>query len=353
MRKNLDRHSAGDLRAVAATERPPAERVAAPELAAQMRAQLAAFLARAAAGTLTVRVPAVPGDGVARGDGHFHLAAELFLQVAGWTDFRFPHTRLRLRPGEALVLPARLLHAVRVGGGTAAAPFCNVVVYAEGAAMSCHLAHEAEPGRPDILHLEALRHAQAPRVHDWLNDAARLGRVHSERAERDQRNQSGSANAGDDRMAAVQARALVSAAAAGVLRALDAPDPQAPPEPALVARARVLVNNQLGDPALSVRSLAAQLGCTADYLSHLFSRATGEKLAGAIVRQRMERAAHLLGQSALAGKEVAWACGFATQSYFVRSFRAHHGATPQAWRAARGLLAVVPHARLASLSPPD
>jgi AraC-like DNA-binding protein len=120
------------------------------------------------------------------------------------------------------------------------------------------------------------------------------------------------------------------------LRALDEPDPQAPPEPPLVARARVLVNNQLGDPTLSVRGLAEQAGCTADYLSHVFRQATGEPLAAYIVRQRMERAAHLLGRSALAGKEVAWACGFATQSYFVRSFRDHHGLTPQAWRAARG-----------------
>ena len=308
-----------------AEERWANARQAAPERATRMREQLAAFLASAMAGTLVVRVPGVPGNGVARGDGHFHLAAELFLQVAGWTEFKFPHTTLRLRAGEALVLPPRLLHAERIGGGTAAAPFCNVVVYAEGPALTCHLAHEVEPGQPGIHHLEAQRHAQAPRVHDWLIDAARLGRA----------SDSGAQAATE--MAAMQARALVSAAAAGVLRALDEPDPQAPPEPPLVARARVLVNNQLGDPALSVRGLAEQAGCTADYLSHLFRQATGEALAAYIVRQRMERAAHLLAQSALAGKEVAWACGFATQSYFVRSFRDHHGLTPQAWRAARAV----------------
>jgi AraC-like DNA-binding protein len=299
---------------------------AAPEQAARMREQLAGFLAHAVAGRLPVRVPGAPGNGVARGEGHFHLAAELFLQIAGWTEFRFPHTRLRLGAGEALVLPPRLLHAERVGGDGQASPFCNLVVYAEGPALTCHLAHEAEPGQPGIQHLEAQRHAQAPRVHDWLIDAARLGRTND-------------TPPGDlaHEMGALQARALVSAAIAGVLLALDAPDPQTPPEPALVARTRVLVNNQLGNPALSVRGLAEQAGCTADYLSHVFRQATGEALAGHIVRQRMERAAHLLAQSALAGKEVAWACGFTTQSYFVRSFREHHGLTPQAWRAARSV----------------
>ena len=335
MRKNPDhRLSAGPPatplycgQPVLAAERLAGARQSAPEQAAYLREQLAAFLAHAVAGTLTVRVPGAPGSGVARGDGHFHLASELFLQVAGWTEFRFPHTRMRLRAGEAMVLPPRLLHAERVGGGTAAAPFCNLVIYAEGPALTCHLAHEAAPGEPGIQHLEAQRHAQAPRVHDWLIDAARLGRIDDTRAE------------AIPAMAAVQARALVSAAMAGVLRALDEPDPQTPPEPALVAHTRVLVNNQLGDPALSVRGLAGQAGCTADYLSHVFRQATGEALAAYVVRQRMERAAHLLGQSALAGKEVAWACGFATQSYFVRSFREHHGLTPQAWRAARAVSA--------------
>lgn len=315
------------------TERLASTPSSAPERASRMREQLGSFLARAAAGTLPVRVPGVPGNGVARGDGHFHLAAELFLQVAGWTEFRFPHTTLRLRAGEALVLPPRLLHAEHIGGGTAAAPFCNIVVYAEGPALTCHLAHEVEPGTPGIQHLEAQRHAQAPRVHDWLIDAARLGRTS------DTPRTAAPATRGDlaNDMAALQARALVSAAIAGVLRALDAPDPQTPPEPPLVARARVLVNNQLGDPALSVRGLAEQVGCTADYLSHVFRQTSGEPLAAYIVRQRMQRAAHLLAQSALAGKEVAWACGFATQSYFVRSFRDHHGMTPQTWRATRAV----------------
>ena len=309
-----------ELAPVATTERTADERPTAPEQGQRMRELLAGFLERAAAGSLVVRVPGPPGNGMARGAGHFHLAAELFLQVSGWTLFRFPHAELRLNAGEAMVLPPRLLHAERVGSAPRSAPFCNLVVYADGPALTCHIAHEAEPGRPDILHLEAHRHAQAARIHDWLVDASRLGRE---------------TVVGTPAWAATQARALVSAATAGVLLALDDVDPDTRPEPALVARARVLVQNQLGDANLSVRGLAEQSGCTADYLSHLFSQAADEHLAAFIVRQRMERAAQLLGSSTLAGKEVAWACGFATQSYFIRSFRAHFGMTPQAWRAAR------------------
>ena len=293
-----------------------------PEHAQRMRRHLRDFAACMIDGRLPVRLPHATGDGVARGDGHFHLAPELFLQVAGWTRFRFPHGELLLSAGEALLLPPKLLHAESVGAAGPDEPFCNLVVYAEGAALSCHIAHESAPGRPGILHLEASRHPQAARIHEWLGDAARFGHE-------------GSASP----WAATQLRSLVAVATAGVLRAMDDDDPAGQAEPATIARVRVLIQNQLGDQGLSVRRLAEQSGCTADYLSHLFARTTGEHLAGFIVRLRIERAARLLGESAMAGKEVAWACGFATHSYFIRSFRAHFGITPKAWRAGRAVAA--------------
>ena len=54
-----------------------------------------------------------------------------------------------------------------------------------------------------------------------------------------------------------------------------APDSCAPAEPSLVSRVRVFVQNQLGDHQLSVRRLAEQARCTPDYLSNVFSVATG------------------------------------------------------------------------------
>ena len=56
---------------------------------------------------------------------------------------------------------------------------------------------------------------------------------------------------------------------------------------------------------------------------------------GRCFEMRLERAAHLLRDSTLAGKEIAWACGFSSPSYFIRAFRAHYGQTPKSWRAAR------------------
>ncbi len=317
MRKNQALSSAASGVAEACVVEPSAfEPRTAPRLARRLREALSNAFVQACEGRLPVRVPAAGGD-LARGEGHFHLAPELFLQLAGWTRFRFPHGELQLSAGEALLLPPKLLHAETVGASAGGEAFGNLVIYAEAATLTCHLAHEASPGRPAILHLEASRHPQALRVQDWLSDAARLGPP-------------GHSAAAAWPLAAAQRRALVAAAIAGVMRSFDDPDTAECPEPALVARVRVLMQNQLGDPALSVRRLAEHSGCTPDYLSHVFSRATGEHLAGFIVRQRLARAARLLAESGMAGKEIAWACGFATQSYFSRSFRTHYGLSPKA-----------------------
>lgn len=315
---------------------PPPE---VPDGPGQLRRQLAGFARAAAAGRLVVHLPRPAPDLVARGDGHFHLAPELFLQVAGQTLFRLPHEEVLLRAGEALVMPAKLLHdeAVSAAGPAPEQAFGNLVIYADSQALSCHLAHEAEPGVPGILHLEARRHPQAARIHDWLQDAVSLGRTGDNPADRD--------------WAQAQRRAMVSAAVVGVLRALDdAAGAQAPPEPPLVARVRVLIQNQLGDHTLGVRRLAAQCGCTADYLSHVFSRQTGERLAACINRLRMARAVHLLEDGEMAIKEVAWACGFAAPGYFIRTFRAHQGVTPAAWRRLRSEGGALPAVGAAGLS---
>lgn len=306
--------------------RPPwgrfdAARLSSPDQARHMRVYLDDFLRRIAAGTLPLRLPCTVDDAVPRVDGHFHLVPELFLQVAGSTRFRFPHAEVELAQGEALVVPPRLLHAEEVRGGKDGEPFCNVVIYAEAPSLNCHVAHEEAPGKPGILHLEVRHHAQAAHIHSWLADAARLAR-----------SANGATDAALPPWTEVQTRALVSAAVAGVLQALDDIPPEVRAEPPLVARARVMIQNQLGDHTLSVKRLAEQLGCTADYLSHLFGQTAGEHLVAYINRQRMERGARLLRETGMAGKEVAWACGFASQSYFIRSFRAHFGMTPKSWR---------------------
>ena len=297
------------------------------ELAARLRHCLGETIQGLASGVLDIRHPGRPVGTMPRGAGHFHLACELFVQLSGWTLFQLPQGDVRLEAGQALLIPPRLLHDERVGAGSDGQRFENLVLYAEDGALRCHLAHEASSGVPGMLHLDMCRHAQATRIQEWLSSAALA-------ADERKRGSPDFPVTPLDTWGRMQSRALVVAALSGVLYAIDDRPSDALPEPVLVSRVRVMIQNQLGDSTLTVRQLAEQVGCTADYLSNLFSIATREHLSSYINRLRVERAAHLLRESSLSGKEIAWACGFSSQSYFIRAFRAHFGQTPKTWRVA-------------------
>jgi AraC-like DNA-binding protein len=286
---------------------------AAPVHAQRMRQNLGDFITRAASGSLRLVSPPPQTGWATRGAGHLHLNAELFLQVQGHTEFRFPQGQVTLQAGEALVMPPKLLHDEWVAGGDGQA-FSNLVIYADHQSMSCHLANEAKPGRPANLYLEVYPHVDAARIENWLNDAAKPPTQDTHG------------------LWAVQQRALVLTALSAVSRLLDAPEKTVSSEPALLGRLRVLVQNRLGEVELTVASLAQELGCTADYLSHLYSRSTGEHLWQVILRQRLARAARLLAENDSAVKEIAWCSGFASASYFIRSFKQQFGVTPKVFR---------------------
>ena len=281
----------------------------------RLRSALRAFAQGLRAGQVPLQAPRAALRTQSRGRGHFHLAPELFLQLGGWTAFDFPQESRRLVSGQAMIIPPGLRHAERVGPGAQGDAFSNVVIFSDGLRLSCHTAVEAAPSMPGIEHLEGLRHAHARRIQDWLQQAWESMQH-------------------DEALAHQQAWALLEAVLAGMLRALEGQgDRPGEAEPSLVARCRVLVQNQLGEQTLGVGTLAQACGCTPDHLSAVFKKTTGESLLGHMERLRMERAQRLLADDDLSVKEIAWACGFASDGYFIKVFKRHQGLTPAAWQA--------------------
>jgi AraC-like DNA-binding protein len=82
-----------------------------------------------------------------------------------------------------------------------------------------------------------------------------------------------------------------------------------------------------------VQHIAELLGCSADYLSHLFHVETKERLTHYIQRIRIEGAILALETTSLNISEIAYAGGFADPAYFTRIFKQHKGFTPQEYRA--------------------
>jgi transcriptional regulator GlxA family with amidase domain len=81
------------------------------------------------------------------------------------------------------------------------------------------------------------------------------------------------------------------------------------------------VQEHLGNAALGAGFLAPLLHCSSDYLSNLFHRETGQRLATHINLERIRAAMTMLRTTPLTIAEVAYATGFESQGYFSRVFK--------------------------------
>jgi AraC-like DNA-binding protein len=100
-----------------------------------------------------------------------------------------------------------------------------------------------------------------------------------------------------------------------------------------LAAIRAYIDRHLTDPRLCPESVAEAAGVSDRHLRRLFE-VEGTTPARYIQRRRLDRAHALLTASGSAGgaagtvAEVAYGCGFASQSHFTRVFRERFGQTP-------------------------
>ena len=262
-------------------------------------------------GVLHLRIPRLKDQMRNIGGMHFHLVPEVFIQLSGLTDFRFPHERCRLLPQEVCIVPRGMPHAetVRAFRG----PFYNLVFLAQKQQCAFHLARESRPGQPGGVEFRNLKHPAIPRIWQYLDDLVEA--FHSESAGRER-----------------TLKGLLLAFFSSLLTALSNDQIPSQEEPFKVAQARQLALRHLADPGLSVCQLGGWVRCTPDYLSHLFHRATGTPLTRFINEQRLDQARHLLEESTLNIKEIASAVGYEDPGYFTRLFRKSTGRTPREHR---------------------
>ena len=78
---------------------------------------------------------------------------------------------------------------------------------------------------------------------------------------------------------------------------------------------------------ITVADIAEHCGISADYLSQVFKKETGENLGTYIMRQKLEKAKEMLRQG-IGTKEICASLGFSSQSYFVTAFKRFYNMTP-------------------------
>lgn len=270
------------------------------------------LLARLAREQVAVHVPAGPVARIDRGM-HLHPHPEIFLQLSGFTRFECPGESFRLRPGELCLMPRGMPHREQAGPWQGQ-PFLNLVIMFHARRIGCHLARAAGD-RPGVWRLVELPAVSPAGLSSYIRDllAARDGTPLGQ---------------------AVQ-RGLLTALFARLLQ-LAAGQAQAFDEPAKVRHAKQFVAANLDSFDLNVNSVAAWLECAPDYLSHLFRRTTGVRLAAYINRLRLERASELLATTGMSVAEVAWACGYQDPGYMGRMLRAQTGMSPGRYRRSYG-----------------
>ncbi len=245
---------------------------------------------------------------------HYHYRPEVFFGLQGRTDFSFPGEKFSIGADEICVIPAGVPHGEVVFSEEEGRGFRNLVVGFYNNTLSIHFAHEVQAQRPEI---EAIEFFDAPNLEVFLTLAQSLAQAHAMQS--------------PARDAVLKGMLL---ALLGMLRNIvETGTGQLNNDIGKVFQAKCLVREQFSNPGLSVQHIAELLGCSPDYLSHLFHTETEERLTHYIQRIRVEGAVLALQTTAMNVSEIAYASGFADPAYFARVFKQHKGVAPQEYRA--------------------
>lgn len=101
--------------------------------------------------------------------------------------------------------------------------------------------------------------------------------------------------------------------------------------PAWVKKIKEILHDGLGD-RITLESLSMETGVHPIHLSKEFPRYFNMGFGQYIRKIRVEKATHLLANTHLTLSEIAYDCGFADQSHFIRCFKDIVGTTPLRYR---------------------
>lgn len=99
-----------------------------------------------------------------------------------------------------------------------------------------------------------------------------------------------------------------------------------------IRRAKALVDQRYREPALCLSAIAAEVGLSLAYLSHLFHQETGVTFTHYMHTLRIEEAKRLLTDTEMSITAVCFACGFNSLTHFNRVFRAGTSVSPRQFR---------------------
>lgn len=94
----------------------------------------------------------------------------------------------------------------------------------------------------------------------------------------------------------------------------------------------IKIVNEFSDKDISLKTLAVKLNVTPSYLGTVFHQQTGYYFNDYLAEARLKYAAELLEQTDLKIKDIVDKIGFASQTYFNRSFKRYYNTSPVNYR---------------------
>ena len=95
---------------------------------------------------------------------------------------------------------------------------------------------------------------------------------------------------------------------------------------------KVFIEQNLGNPELSLRLIAQELYMNGSYLSRVFKQETGESLTEYITRKRIEKSMQLMDETSMKAYEIAEQVGIKDAHYFSICFKKYVGVTVKEYK---------------------
>ena len=92
------------------------------------------------------------------------------------------------------------------------------------------------------------------------------------------------------------------------------------------------MEKNIGNPELTVNSVAQWVYLSNSYLRNIFREVTGETLSNYIIEKKLERICTLLEQTQMSAQQIADTMGFHSKSYLLTFFKNYMGMTPTQYR---------------------
>ena len=100
----------------------------------------------------------------------------------------------------------------------------------------------------------------------------------------------------------------------------------------VIVKAREYIDRNFASGDISLHSTASYVGISPNHLSTVFAQETGENFIDYLTRVRLDRAKHLLRNTAMKSVDIAFETGFNDPHYFSYIFKKNIGVSPREYR---------------------